>query len=341
MGLLDWLSPAVNATAQTVSAFGAADDARAKAKQNAVIQQIQLARQQKEDALKEALGQSTISKNNAEVGNYTSEAQDRLFKQQHQPVDPNSPDVLTRKQQLGIEENRQKVKDENQFGYHAPVASYEHTDITDPVTGQVHVGKFNRFTGKTEDTGFTGKQPKGSGGSASGAQVPVADMKQRYSEIVQQAQGLARGDWNITKGMQAREGVDYGVTRENASGHPNLLHSLTQGGFGALNVGGDDYQHYQALMNSTRALGDDVAKVFKGRQNEEAVNREVALSQLTATDYQNPQVVQQKLSRLQHIIDLAEQNNPQQAGLGGSSAPQAPGIDPVLAEFGIGLVKKK
>lgn len=164
----------------------------------------------------------------------------------------------------------------------------------------------------------------GAGGSSSGAQVPVADMEERFGEVAQHATDLGNGKWKITQPMQAREAFDYANARESAAGHPSMLHQTEAGVSSVLGLGGDDYGRYQAMMNSYRALGDDVAKVFKGRQNEEAVLREVALAQLTPQDYGNPQVVQQKLNRLRHVIDLAKLNNPsqQQIPQQGGGAPK-------------------
>jgi hypothetical protein len=175
-----------------------------------------------------------------------------------------------------------------------------------------------------------GIAPKGgAGGSSQGAQVPVADMQERYDEIAKHAADLAAGKWKITPAMQMREGLTFGIARANAAGeHPPVSQQVGASAMDLLHLGqGPDYQRYQALMNSTRALGDDVAKVFKGRQNEQAVYREVALAQLTPDDFNNPKVVSQKLSRLRNVINLAKISNPAQAGLiagAGGTTPAAP-----------------
>lgn len=201
-------------------------------------------------------------------------------------------------------------------GYHPektpPGDHYAAVTVTAP-DGSQHVARFNTKTGQIEDTGMGAKAPGAKGGSSAGAQVPVADMEARLGEIQVHARALAKGKYQITPGMQAREAFDYANALGNASGHPSLKNIVASKVMGTVDVGGKAYQHYQALMNSTRAIGDDVAKVFKGRQNEQAVNREVGLAQLTPQDFQNPQVVEQKLNRLQHVIDLAKMNNPQQA----------------------------
>lgn len=88
----------------------------------------------------------------AQAGNYQSEMQDRLWKQQHPTIDPNAPEVLARKQSM----ETQKIKDENQFGYHAPVMPFEPTGITDPnnPTGSPQLGRFDKRTGATTPTGY-------------------------------------------------------------------------------------------------------------------------------------------------------------------------------------------
>lgn len=170
-------------------------------------------------------------------------------------------------------------------------------------------------------------------GSASGAQVPVADMQARFAEVQQHAEALGRGEWKITQPMQIREGAEYSTARDAAKGDMKLRHTGLAAVSSAMGLGGKDYEHYQAMMNSYRALGDDVAKVFKGRQNEEAVLREVALAQLTPQDYRNPAVVQQKLNRLKHVIDLAALNNPGQAPLLQSGAAPQAGEDPRIVRL--------
>lgn len=163
--------------------------------------------------------------------------------------------------------------------------------------------------------------PKSASG-AGGSQAPISDMRDRYQEIEGHAKDLAAGKWNISPAMQMREGLTYGIARENAAGKAPLTKQLAATFMDKVGAGtGGDFARYQALMNSTRALGDDAAKIFKGRQNEEAVLREVALAQLTPDDYRNPTVVNQKLSRLRHIITLAEQTSPEQMVPQSGSAP--------------------
>ena len=172
----------------------------------------------------------------------------------------------------------------------------------------------NTMTGETKVGG--GVKP-GGGGNATGAQAPVGDMVQRFDEIKKHAASLANGDWQMTRAMQTREGLEYGIANQSAGGHGvPLKEALAAGVMDHLGMGsGPDYERYQQLMNSTRAFGDDATKVFKGRQNEDAVKREIALSQLTPGDYKNPQVVSQKLNRMAHVIELAKLLNPNQMAL--------------------------
>lgn len=130
------------------------------------LQMLMLQRQQRQQEIENVYKQSETARANAQVGDIASQqdlrglqGKELQYKIDHPTLDPNAPDVLAQKQQLGITENRQKIKDENQYGYHAPVASYEATSVTDPTTGLVNVGTLNRFSGKVNNTGVEGKQP--------------------------------------------------------------------------------------------------------------------------------------------------------------------------------------
>lgn len=208
------------------------------------------------------------------------------------------------------------------------------TGRVDPATG---FGiNMNTETGEE----VVAKGPPSARGGAGGSQAPVADMEQRYSEIAQHAKDLAAKKWQISSGMQAREGMNYGTALDNAAGKPAIGKMLGSSGIEMLGLSGspEDFARYQTLMNSTRAIGDDVAKVFKGRQNEQAVLREVALAELTADDYNNPKQVEQKLDRLRHVIALAKQTmpggmitEPPQTG----GAVHTPKGDPLLSKYNI------
>lgn len=166
-------------------------------------------------------------------------------------------------------------------------------------------GKF----GTPDDTVF----PKpASAGAGMGSQAPVGDMEARLAEIEGHANDLAAGKWHPTRAMQAREGMEYGIANSSAGGHGVPL--AQAGAIAGMNLfglaDGPDYQRFQALMNSTRSFGDDAAKVFKGRQNEDSVKREIALSQITPDDYQNPKAIAQKLQRMREVVALAKQTMP-------------------------------
>jgi hypothetical protein len=204
-----------------------------------------------------------------------------------------------------------------------PEASNVYLPSVDPTTGRtVYTVVPNRGPVKPENTGVVKPETGSGSGGAGGSQVPVQDMEERYNEIEGHAKDLAAGRWKIDPAMQTREGLTYGIARDNAHGNAPVGKQIGATVMDVVGAGkGKDFSRYQALMNSTRAMGDDVAKVFKGRQNEEAVLREVALAQLTPDDYNNPQVVEQKLSRLRHVIDLARATMP-----AAGAAPSAPSI---------------
>lgn len=197
-------------------------------------------------------------------------------------------------------------------------------DSTDKETGETTYSRYNPKLDRMVP--ILGAQPTpkaggfAGGGAATGAQVPLDDMLDRFSEISQHADAVAKGQFPITRAYQTREGVAYGIARENASGQGIPVKQMAVAeaqdalpvGMGGVDPKDPNFLRYQALMNSQRALGDDVAKVFKGRQNEDAVLREVALAQLTPDDYRNPAVVAQKMDRLKNVIKLAAIGNPQQ-----------------------------
>lgn len=325
---MSFLGGLINAATNAVGTNENAQANAAKSNMAAALQRFQLQRQDQQDLLQQAIQDREAHSQALKDQLVGVQTEAERYKAAHPLIDPNSPDVFARRTEM----ERQKIIDEKNLGYHAPVAGFEFMQGSDPATGQPYIIKGNKFSGQTQQTDAGGKPLSGGrgGGGASGAQVPVADMEQRYQEIAGHANDLAAGKWKMTSGMQTREGLNYANAVGNAAGHPDITHQFLAGTLNTLGAGGADYTKYQALLNSTRALGDDVAKVFKGRQNEQSVLREVALSEFTPDDYNNPQVVKQKLSRLQHIIALAKLNNPGQEGLEGTpAAPSAGGgIDP-------------
>lgn len=328
MGLLDWLSPIVNGTAQTVSAFGAADDARAKAKQNAVVQQIQMLRQQKEDALKQSLGQSTIAKNNAEIGDIGSQQGLRAvqtkktqYEVDHPTLDPNSQDVLSRKQLLAIDENRQKIKDDTRFGVHPAPTPYEPTPITDPSNPNAtpQVGVFDKRTGKITTSGF-GKPVAAGKGGASGMGSAIDRRAKSYVDLMvhsyPQLQNLA---------SQVRP-----LMITTAVKHPLANYALNQ-----------------AEQTYLQAARDFLAGVLHQESGARLTDSQIlfGMQRYFPLAGDSPQTVQDKLHAAQTVMEERKAEYGNVAPAGGGGATQAPSAqssgDPVLDEFGIGLVKKK
>ena len=184
---------------------------------------------------------------------------------------------------------------------------------------------------KSENTGIV--KPPASG--TSGSQAPVGDMEARFAEIEGHAKDLAAGKWHPTRAMQAKEGMEYGIANKSAGGQGVPLgQAAAIEGMNLFGVAtGDDYKRFQSLMNSTRSFGDDAAKVFKGRQNEDAVKREIALSQITPDDYNNPTSVAQKLQRMREIIDLARSTMPAQDKAAPGTAPALPAASSLLEKY--------
>lgn len=337
------LSPALTVATQAAGAYEGAEANAATSKQNAVMQAIALQRQQHEQELKDALTRAQTGLAGARTDRINNPLPEFDLKD---AVDANGKPIIARFDKhtgvatptglagkpfdpvMGspewIRAQQERAKADNIFGYHAPVQDHFTFPVAMGPDGKPTVFRANTRTGELASTGTPAKPTgTGGGGGGQGSQTSVDDMEQRYNEIASHANALASGAWQITPSMQAREGLTYGIARDNAAGKTPWRKQIEASGMDLLGMGsGPDFSRYQALMNSTRALGDDVAKVFKGRQNEEAVLREVALAQLTPDDYKNTAVVQQKLSRLRNVIDLARHVYGAQASGGApSTAP--------------------
>lgn len=333
MGLLSGL---IGAATNAVGANENAQANAAKSNMAAALQRAQLQRQDQQDLLQQAIQAREAHSQElrdqltgAQIGD-TNQQMKLRERQASQPVAP----VLGTPQYLQAEAALADAKAKAEARYRRdPQDHFQSVGATDPTTHETHLYRFNTTTGQYEDSGL-GPKPGGTGGSATGAQVPVADMEARFAEIAKAGDDLASGKLKITPIMQTREGVNYANDLGTAGGHPSLPTLLTAGAFNALGVGGKGYQSYEQLMTSTRALGDDVASVFKGRQGEAKTLREIALSRLTPEDAGNPENVRRKLDRLQHVIALAKLNNPGQQGLEG---PQGiPGVSNPAATSGVG-----
>lgn len=87
-----------------------------------------------------------------------------------------------------------KAKIGAQYGYHAPVEAYTPTTVTDPKTGQVHVGTLNKLTGRVTDTGVEGKQPAAGGGAAGQKAKTYVDLMQGAYPTMEKLAGKIRPD---------------------------------------------------------------------------------------------------------------------------------------------------
>lgn len=87
-----------------------------------------------------------------------------------------------------------KAKIGAQYGYHAPVEAYTPTTVTDPKTGQVHVGTLNKLTGQVTDTGVEGKQPAAGGGAAGQKAKTYVDLMQGAYPTMEKLAGKIRPD---------------------------------------------------------------------------------------------------------------------------------------------------
>lgn len=201
----------------------------------------------------------------------------------------------------------------------------------DPETGKPLI--LNTSTGKTKLGGGL-RGGSGGGGSAQGAQAPLDDMIAQYDRIAGHAKDIAAGTFKFSNTNATRSALGFGQAYAQAEGKPAIGAQVGQQVmdlFGMAPSGSPDQQRYEQLMTATRAMGDDAAKVFKGRQGFQNIALEIAQSTLQPSDIGHPERVNQKLSRLRHIIKLAAIVSP----------PQAAATDPQNAQrFGFPIAKR-
>lgn len=326
------MSGILGGVANALGALSQGQDRQNQATVQSKLQEAQIVKQQQQEqiqaAIRERQANSDLLKDRltqSQINDTDQQVQQRAYDVAHPKAQApvlGTPEYLQAEGQLA--DMRAKTEAKYRKPDQGPADSIQYT--TDPTTGENVVTFVNPRTHQITQSAIA-KAKSGAGASSAGAQVPVADMEQRYGELAGAAKSLASGKLKITPGMQTREGLNYANDLGTAGGHPSTANILLSGAFNGLGVGGKGYDDYEQLMTSTRALGDDVAKVFKGRQNEQSVLREIALSRLTPNDAGNPKNVEIKLSRLRHVIALAKLNNPGQSGLEGpathpSAAPQ-------------------
>lgn len=128
MGLLDFLSPALNVATGAAGTYENAQAQGAQQKQQQVIQSLMLQRQQKEQALKDALTQSQTKEADARTGDIQSQGQLRQYQLGHP-----KPEAPIMGSPEWIEAKRQEAIIGNQYGYHppAPQDKYQFVQGTD------------------------------------------------------------------------------------------------------------------------------------------------------------------------------------------------------------------
>lgn len=232
MGLLDFLSPALTTATQAAGAYQGAHAQSAKDQQQAVIQKLILQRQQHEQEIKDALTRAQTGEVNARVGDIGSQqalrgvqSQEGQYKLDHPTLDPNSPDVLGRKQQLSIEENQQKIKDEKQYGYHPPVfGSYEKVDSTD-ADGNPIVSVLDKHTGSVTPTSTKGKPlPVKSGGAA--ADRTQAQLETASGQATLADQGMSAYEEKVLAGKASLNPLSMQLARSALSGSTSAEFTL-------------------------------------------------------------------------------------------------------------------
>ncbi len=156
----------------------------------------------------------------------------------------------------------------------------------------------------------------GTGGSMQGSQAPLDDMIAQYDRIAGHAKDIAAGTFKFTNNNATRSALGFGQSYAQAEGKPAIGAQVGQSAmdmFGMAPSNSPDQQRYEQLMAASRAMGDDAAKVFKGRQGFPNIALEIAQATLRPADIGHPDIVEQKLSRLRNIIKLAGIVSPRQA----------------------------
>ncbi len=207
--------------------------------------------------------------------------------------------------------------------YTAPVPdAFTTYDDLEPGTGRPRKMSLNTRTNERHEVGG---MKTAAGGAPSGSQTSLDDMEQRLAEVKAHAVDIKNGTFTFGRADQTREGLTYGIARHNAAGDLGWQQPTTASAMDFFGLGkGKDSKRFADLMNSQRALGDDAAKVFKGRQNEESVLREIAMNQIAPDDIGNNTLIDQKLSRLANIIKLERISNPQQVQAQQGGVPASP-----------------
>jgi hypothetical protein len=187
--------------------------------------------------------------------------------------------------------------------------------LKDDATGKYSRVRVDGPEGPLSET-FTRAGQAGGTGSGQGSQAPLDDMMQRYAEIEQHGKDLGDKKFKFTNTNTTREALQFGQSYAQAEGKPAISAQLGQSAmdmFGLAKGTSPEQQKYAALMASTRAFGDDAAKVFKGRQGFQNISLEVAQATLRPEDYGNPAIIAQKLNRMRHVVKLAALVAPGQA----------------------------
>ena len=347
MGFLDFLSPALTVATGAAGAYEQGKTERAATEQKNTLTMLAQLRQAQQDAEKRTMDAANVQHLGAQTRLYGAQADKAERPEQETFGDfenlnlNGTPSVVQRgnrgtvrpvtgaapyqpdKNPLMGSADWIKAKDEE-----ARITAKYRRDpkaVLQSGTDEHGNPRFLRYDEATNSMipvqGGAPKQAIGGGGGGAGAKAPLDDMLDRYEELQAHADDISSGKFKPTRAMQTKEGADYAIAIGNAKGQAapfkamgvSTAQSMLPSALGGVDTQSADYRRFQNLMNSTRAMGDDVAKVFKGRQNEDAVLREVALGQITPDDFGNPQQIKQKMDRIKNVVKLAALTDPQQA----------------------------
>lgn len=289
-GLLDFLSPALNAAAATTTAYGEGQDAIARARQAQVIQAIQLRQQQQKDALTAALQR-------AQLGNLQSETSLRQYQMDHpkpQPIDPLSPQGIAARTQM----QHDQIDYSTQHGYHAPQHdTFQFVQGTD-AQGNPIVLSGNTHTGALVPTGQHGR-PVSSGRE----NVQNQMAQQHYANAVSASDALDRFGTTLQS---------HGPVMNWIMGH-NPLDSNMQ----AANQAGDEFVTLVApLLNRGRTTHVEMdairrAYVPQAGDNAQVIQQKAAKRKLLLQQFANEPSTSNNASAALSSLTTAQQQRAQ------------------------------
>lgn len=327
------------------NAVGTNENAQANAAKSnmaAALQRFQLQRQDQQDLLQQAIQDREAHSQALKDQLVGVQTEAERYKAAHPLIDPNSPDVFARRTEM----ERQKIIDEKNLGYHAPVMPFEPTAIVDPSNpnGPPQVGRFDKRTGTTTPTGY-GKPVAAGGGHGLGALSPQA-IEGMYNQAVQAD--------SVMKGFEEKYRTNPGSLGTMAQGlgagayqHQNGVLSGFSGALSnaALGMTNGEYQQYLAAQ---KRFGNIMGNLMSRRYSEYQGALDTQLAGLSSGDVAPTLDLKQSYRKdlldsrpAAHTQNVSPPGNPAPTGSGAltpgqlwDQAVQKHGEQTVLQEFG-------